>query len=282
MAGVRIVTDSACDLTDDEVGVHGIEVVPLSIRFGDEEYQDRTQLTVEQFYDKMASSSALPETAAPSPGAFEAAFRRQAEAGADAVVCIDLSAGLSATMQSARTAAAALEGELDVRVIDSRSITSGLGTQVLLAAEAASRGASADEVVALVEDLAERTHVIGTLDTLDNLKKGGRIGGAQALLGSLLSIKPVVDISTGVVEEAGKARTRRRALEAVRDKLFEHPDVEHVCVTHGLAPDIDDMLALLAERPPRDQIRVGHIGPVIGTHGGPRVVGVTWLEKKTG
>jgi DegV family protein with EDD domain len=282
MAGVRIVTDSACDLTDEEVSAHGIEVVPLSIRFGDEEYQDRTELTAEQFYDKMASSSALPETAAPSPGAFEAAFRRQAEAGADAVVCIDLSAGLSATMQSARTAAAALEGELDVRVIDSRSITSGLGTQVLLAAEAASRGASADEVVALVEDLAARTHVIGTLDTLDNLKKGGRIGGAQALLGSLLSIKPVVDISTGVVEEAGKARTRRRALEAVRDKLFEHPGAEHVCVTHGLAPDVDDMLALIADRYPRDQIRIGHIGPVIGTHGGPRVVGVTWLEKEQG
>jgi DegV family protein with EDD domain len=282
MAGVRIVTDSACDLTDEEVSAHGIEVVPLSIRFGEEEYQDRTELTVEQFYDKMASSSTLPETAAPSPGAFEAAFRRQAEAGADAVVCIDLSAGLSATMQSARTAAAALEGELDVRVIDSRSITSGLGTQVLLAAEAASRGASADEVVALVEDLAARTHVIGTLDTLDNLKKGGRIGGAQALLGSLLSIKPVVDISTGVVEEAGKARTRRRALEAVRDKLFEHPDAEHVCVTHGLAPDVEDILALIAERHPRDQIRVGHIGPVIGTHGGPRVVGVTWLAAGSG
>jgi DegV family protein with EDD domain len=280
MAGVRIVTDSACDLTDAEVSALGIEVVPLSIRFGDEEYEDRTQLSVEQFYDKMATSSALPETAAPSPGAFEAAFRRQAEAGADTVVCIDLSAGLSATMQSARTAAAALEGELDVRVIDSRSITSGLGTQVLLAAEAAQQGASADDVVALVEDLAARTHVIGTLDTLDNLKKGGRIGGAQALLGSLLSIKPVVDISTGVVEEAGKARTRRRAFEAVRDKLFEHPDAEHVCVTHGLAPDVDDMLALVTERYSRDQIRIGHIGPVIGTHGGPRVVGVTWVEKK--
>lgn len=277
---VRIVTDSSCDLTDEEIAGHSIEVVPLSIRFGDEELEDRTDLTVEAFYERLAKSSVLPETAAPAPGKFEAAFRRQAQAGADAVVCINLSAGLSATMQSAQNAARALDGELDVRVVDSRSITSGLGTQVLLAAAAAADGASVDDVEALVEDLARRTHVVGALDTLDNLKKGGRIGGAQALLGSLLSIKPIVDISTGTVEEAGKARTRRKALQELRDKVFEAGDVEHLCITHGFAPEVDDMLDLLAERYPRDEIRVGHIGPVIGTHGGPRVMGVTWLEPR--
>ena len=275
---VRIVTDSSSDLTDDEVAAHGIEVVPLSIRFGDEEFEDRTDLTVEAFYEKLAAASVLPETAAPAPGKFEAAFRRQAAAGADAVVCINLSSGLSATMQSAQNAAIAMKGELDVRVLDSRSITSGLGTQVVLAAEAAAAGASADDVVALVEQLVARTHVVGALDTLDNLKKGGRIGGAQALLGSLLSIKPIVDISTGEVEEAGKARTRRKALEVLRDKVVEHGAVEHLCVTHGLAPEVDEMLDLLGARYERDKIRVGHIGPVIGTHGGPRVMGVTWLD----
>jgi len=274
---VRIVTDSSCDLTDALVTAHGIEVVPLTIRFGDEELEDRTELSVERFYEKLAASSVLPETAAPAPGKFEAAFRRQAEAGADAVVCINLSAGLSATMQSAQNAARALEGELDVRVIDSRSITSGLGTQVVLAAEAAAGGASADEVVALVEDLAERTHVVGALDTLDNLKKGGRIGNAQALLGSLLSIKPIVDISTGTVEEAGKARTRRKALEVLRDKVASAGAIEHLNVTHGFAPDVEDMLDLLDPIYSRDRIQVGHIGPVIGTHGGPRVMGVTWV-----
>jgi DegV family protein with EDD domain len=273
---VRIVTDSSSDLTDEEVASHGIEVVPLSIRFGDEEFEDRTQLTVEAFYEKLAASAVLPETAAPAPGKFEAAFRRQQAAGADAVVCINLSADLSATMQSAQNAAKGTEG-LDVRVVDSRSITSGLGTQVLLAAEAAEGGASADEVVALVEDLARRTHVVGALDTLDNLKKGGRIGNAQALLGSLLSIKPIVDISTGSVEEAGKARTRKKALEVLRDKIAEAGAIEHLCVTHGLAPEEAEMLDLLAPLYPRDQIRVGHIGPVIGTHGGPRVMGVTWV-----
>jgi len=149
---------------------------------------------------------------------------------------------------------------------------------VLLAAEAAAGGASVDDVVALVEGLSTRTHVVGALDTLDNLKKGGRIGGAQALLGSLLSIKPIVDISSGTVEEAGKARTRRRALEAVRDRVVEAGAIEHLCVTHGFAPDLDDMLRLLAEHHPLESIRVGHIGPVIGTHGGPRVMGVTWVD----
>jgi DegV family protein with EDD domain len=273
---VRIVTDSSADLSTDEVARLGIEVVPLSIRFGDEEYTDGVDLTVEQFYEKLASSADLPETAAPAPGAFEAAFRRQAEAGADAIVCINLSSGLSATYQSAQTAASA--SDLDVRVVDSRSITSGLGTQVTLAAEAAAGGGSADEVVALVESLVGRTHVMGALDTLDNLKKGGRIGGAQALLGSLLSIKPLLDISSGEVAEAGKARTRRKALEWLRDQIFTLPAVEHLCVAHGMAPDLDDMLALLAPRYPADAIRVTTIGPTIGTHGGPRVMGLTWVD----
>jgi DegV family protein with EDD domain len=274
---VRIVTDSSCDLTDDVVAAHGIEVVPLSIRFGSEELEDRTALTVEDFYDRLAASAVLPETAAPAPGRFEQAFRRQAEAGADSIVCINLSAGLSATMQSAENAAQSMRGEMDIRVIDSRSVTSGLGTQVRLAAEAAAGGASTDEVAELVESLVRRTHVFGALDTLENLKKGGRIGGAQALLGSLLAIKPILDLSSGTVEEAGKARTRRKALEALRDKVAEAGNVEQLWVSHGFAPDIDEMLDLLAPLYPRDDIQVGHIGPVIGTHGGPRVMGVTWL-----
>jgi DegV family protein with EDD domain len=274
---VRIVTDSAADLTSSEVEELGVEVVPLSIRFGDKEYTDGVDLTVEEFYAKLASSADLPETAAPSPGAFEEAFRRQAAAGADAVVCINLSSGLSATIQAAQSAATALAGELDVRTADSRSITSGLGTQVRAAAQAARDGADADAVVALVEDLARRTHVVGTLDTLENLKKGGRIGAAQALLGSLLSIKPLIDISSGEVTEAGKARTRRKGLEWLRDKVFEQPDVEHLTIAHGMAPDVDAMLDLLSPRYSRDDIAVTTIGATIGTHAGPRVMGVTWV-----
>jgi DegV family protein with EDD domain len=275
---VRIVTDSAADLPTDEAARLAVEVVPLSIRFGAEEFTDGVDLSVTEFYKKLASSETLPETSAPAPGAFEAAFRRQADAGADVVVCINLSEGLSATIQSARNAAKAVAGDLDVHVIDSRSITSGLGTQVTVAAEAAAGGAGVDEVVALVEGMIPRTHVIGALDTLENLKKGGRIGGAQALLGSLLSIKPLLDISTGEVAEAGKARTRRKALEWLRDQIFAVPEVEHLCVAHGGAPDVDEMLALLAPRYPEDTIQVRTIGATIGTHGGPRVMGLTWVD----
>lgn len=276
MAGVRVVTDSACDLTKERAAELGVEVVPLSIRFGDEEYTDGVDLSVEQFYEKLAQSEALPETAAPSPGAFADAFRKAKAEGADAVVCIDLSSDLSATLQSAQNAAEAVKDDIEVRVVDSRSITAGLGTQVRLAVEAAQAGASLDEVVALVEDLSTRTKVYGCLDTLDNLKKGGRIGGAQHLLGSLLSIKPIVDVSSGAVEEAGKQRTRKKALAYLRDLVFENEDVENLCVYHGAAPDVDEFLDLLADRFPRDQIELGTIGPVIGTHGGPRVIGVTF------
>lgn len=277
MAGVRIVTDSACDLTREEADELGVRIVPLTIRFGDEELTDREQLTVEDFYARMASSAALPETAAPAPGQFEAAFRAAAEDGADAVVCIDLSSQLSATMQSAQNAARALEGELDVRVLDSRSITSGLGTQVIRAAQAAADGASADDITALVEDLSARTRVFGALNTLDNLKKGGRIGGAQAMLGSMLSVKPVVDISTGVVEQAAKPRTRRKSMEWLRDKLFSEGEVDGLCVTDGLADDIAELEAMISSRYGPDQYRRATIGAVIGTHGGPGIVGFTYL-----
>lgn len=274
---VRIVTDSSCDLTAEEVEELGIEIVPLTIRFGDEEFVDRTELDVRSFYRKMAELDVLPETAAPAPGAFETAFRRLADDGADAVVCINLSSKLSATHQSARTAAGSLEGQVDVRAVDSSSITAGLGTQVLHAARAARDGATADEVVAVVEALVPRTRVYGALDTLDNLKKGGRIGGAQAFLGSVLSVKPAIDLSSGEVEEAGKPRTRKKALQWLADQVLAHDRVEDLAIMHAEAPDVDAMLDLLAPRYSRDDIRVGHIGAVIGSHGGPRLVGACFL-----
>jgi DegV family protein with EDD domain len=275
---VRIVTDSSCDLDAAEATQLGVEIVPLSIRFGTEEHTDRVDLAVDEFYAKMAASSVLPETAAPSPGAFEAAFRRQVDAGADAVVCINLSSGLSATMQAAENAATAVKDDVPVHVVDSRSITAGLGTMVRSAAQAAADGADAETVIAIVTDLVPRSRIVGTLDTLENLKKGGRIGGAKALVGSLLSIKPLITFDDGVVAEAGRARTRRKALEWVRDQVFERPDVEHLVVIHSMAPDVDDLLDLLAPRYDRDKIAVTTIGAVIGTHGGARMLGATWVD----
>jgi DegV family protein with EDD domain len=276
MSLVRIVTDSACDLALDHAASLGVEVVPLTIRFGDEEFVDRVELSVDEFYERLARSPQLPETAACSPGQFEEAFRKLADEGASAIVCIDMSSELSATMQSAQLAAKAVEGDVDVRVIDSRSVSLGLGSQVIAAAKAARRGTSVDEIVAMVGDMVGRTRVYGTLDTLENLKKGGRIGNARALLGTLLSFKPGIEVRDGVVHEAGRPRTRRKALHWLDDKVLSLPEVENLYVMHGNAPDLDEFLELLAPRFPRADVRVALVGAVIGTHGGPRVMGVTF------
>lgn len=193
-------------------------------------------------------------------------------------MCINLSGELSATVQSARNAATAVGGDINVRVIDSRSLTGGLGTMVLEAAAAAHRGAGADEIVTMVESMIGRTEIYGALDTLENLKKGGRIGSAKALLGSMLSVKPLIHIGDGAVEEAGKQRTRRRSLEWLRDKLFAEPVVEKLSILHRGAADYDEFLDMIAERYPRDTIRTGKIGAVIGTHGGPGVIGMCYLR----
>lgn len=280
MAGVRIVTDSACDLPEDVVAEHDIEIVPLTIRFGDTEYVDRVELSVEDFYAKLATSEKLPETAAPSPGQFEQTFRKVAGDGADAVVCVTISAALSATMEAAQQAARAVKDEIEVEVVDSAAITAGLGIVVVEAARAAEGGASAGEVAAVARDVSRRHHVIGALDTLENLKKGGRIGGAQAMLGSMLSIKPMLDLSTGVVEEAGKQRTRRKAMAWLRDRAMQLGEVDHLTVCDGGAPDVDEFIEMLAPRYAPDDLRRSPVGAVIGTHGGPRILGLAWVDKE--
>jgi DegV family protein with EDD domain len=277
MAGVHVVTDSSCDLAQHEVDGLKIEIVPLSIRFGNEEFTDRQDLTVDEFYKKMALSDVLPQTACPSPGAFEKAFQRAAEASAGSLICLTISSDLSNTFQSAQTGAAALEGQLPIQVIDSRTVSSGLGTLVLEAAKAAGGDVPGDSVLRRVASLIPRTHVIAALNTLENLKRGGRIGGAKAMMGSMLSIKPLIDIRGGVVKESGKARTRKRAMQMLYDRMVDAGAIEHVAVMHGGAPDIDEFLHLIAPHFPRAALRIGTLGAVIGAHGGSEIIGVSWL-----
>ncbi len=277
---IRIVTDSACDLSDEELTEWGIGLVPLSIRFGDDEFVDRTELSTDEFYRRLASSEHLPETSAPAPGAFVAMFNQMAAEGATGVVCINLSEALSATIQSARTAADSDDVSIDVRVINSKSVTGGLGSICLAAAKAGRDGASADEVVALVEDMRDRTRVYATLDTLENLKKGGRIGGAQAAFGALLSIKPLLDLSSGEVVAAGKQRTRKRALGWVREQLeAAGDDVENLAILHSNAEDMDDFMSSISGISSVASARTNIIGAVIGTHGGPGIIGITYQTK---
>lgn len=278
---IRIVTDSACDLSDEELAQWGIGMVPLSIRFGDEEFTDRTQLSTDEFYRRLGASEVLPETAAPSPGAFVEMFNAMQAEGATGVVCINLSEALSATIQAARTAASSDDVTIDVRVVNSKQLTGGLGSIVLAAAAAAKDGSSADEVVALAEDMSNRTHVYATLDTLENLKKGGRIGGAQAAFGAMLSIKPLLDLSTGEVVAAGRQRTRKRSLAWLHEQLANAgDDIDNLAILHSNAVDIDEFMSSVADIPSVANARTNIIGAVIGTHGGPGIIGITYQQSK--
>ncbi|MFM9011016.1 MAG: DegV family protein [Planctomycetota bacterium] len=277
---VRIVTDSACDLPEAACTELGIEVVPLTIRFGEREYVDRVELSVEAFWREVLASPVLPETAAPSVGAFEETFRRLASEGADGIVCVNLSSKLSATMQSAQLAAKALEGEIEIAVVDSLSASMGEGNLALVGARIAATGAGIAEIVAGIESARERQHVFATVDTLEYLRKGGRIGGAQAMLGSVLSIKPVVAVLDGLVQPIGKVRTRSKALQAVLERVPTEPgSIESVCVLHAMAPEIDSFVADLQGIIGDVDVLVGTIGPVVGVHTGPRVLGLAYIQR---
>jgi len=274
--GIRVVTDSAADLPKGRADELGIEVVPLTFRFGSDEFVDGRDLTAQQFWQRCDASPTLPETAAPSPGQFEEAFRRLANDGADGIVCVHLSAGLSATGQAAELGAKAIADAVPVRVIDSRSVSLGQGQIAMGAATAAAGGASLDEVSAVVDDLVARTRLYASLDTLDNLKKGGRIGGAKAMVATMLSFKPVIAVNGGHVEEEAKPRTRTRSLNHLIELVRAAGAVEHLAVVHSEAPDLEEFLDRIGEVFPRHDILVGDVGGVIGTHAGRGAIGVTF------
>jgi DegV family protein with EDD domain len=277
MGGIKIVTDSASDLAPDLAEQHDIRVVPLTIRFGDTEFLDRRDLTPDEFWSRCASSPVLPETAAPSPGAFQQAFQEAADAGYDGIVCICLSAAVSATFQSASAAAESLGGKFPVRVIDSRSITMGEGLQALAAARMSADGKGLEDVALLTQDLVARTRFFGAIDTLEYLKKGGRISGGRALLGSLLSFKPIIEIRDGVVEAESRQRTRTRSLQYLVNKVRQYEHIEQLAVLDAAAPDIENFRTLMAEVFPREDTILSDVGPIIGAHSGPGAVGVTFL-----
>jgi len=279
---VRIVTDSSCDLPQPLCDELGIDVVPLTVRFGAEELLDRKEITTEQFWPRLSSSTVLPETAAPSVGAFHETFKALADTGADGIVCINISSKLSATMQSAQIAADRLgeerSGAFPIAVVDSESASMGIGVHVLHAARRAREGADVETIVREVEERRTRTRLYFTIDTLEFLRRGGRIGGAQALLGSVLSIKPVLTMQHGVIEPVAKVRTRSKALRYLIDKAKETP-VEELAVLHANAGDIDEFCTTLEPLASREEMIVSTIGPVVGVHAGPGTIGIVWLER---
>jgi DegV family protein with EDD domain len=278
MARIRVLSDSACDVPEEIARDLDIDIVSLSIRFGDEEFRDRVDLTPKEFWAKCKKSKTLPETAAPSPGAFQAAYERAKSDGYDGVLVLTLSAALSATYQSAVLASEAAASLIPVRVVDTKAVSMAQGLMAIELAEQARQGLSLDELEQRAQALTSKVGVVAMLDTLEHLVKGGRVGGARALLGQVLSIKPLLELKDGVVAEAGRQRTRAKALTAIAEMAKSHAPLRRLALVHGDSSEVKTLEALAAGIATEFPIVVTDMGPVVGTHGGPGIIALCWVE----
>jgi DegV family protein with EDD domain len=276
---IRIVTDSSCDLPSEVVEQHRVSVVPLTIRFGDEEFIDGVELSADGFWERVAAAADLPETATPPAGRFHDVFRSLVSEGADGIVAICLSSELSGTVQAARLAAENSTAGIPIRVVDSRSVSLGLGMSVVAAAGRSAGGGTIDAVEETARDAAGRTNLLAVLDTLDHLKRGGRIGGAAALVGEVLKVKPLITLRDGAVTAAGRIRTRKRAVGALLDHLAGLPgSIEAAGVIHSGHEEVGRIAEALATMVGEEPM-VARLGPVVGTHAGPGVLGVVYRTR---
>jgi DegV family protein with EDD domain len=271
MGRVAVVTDSASDLSLARAAASGITIVPLFVRFGDREYRCGTEMAPDAFWDAMLAPGApLPTTAAASAGDFKAAYEALFADGADAIVCVTVGGKLSATQKSARIARDMLPGH-EIHVVDSDSASIGVALLALLGARMAATGADAASIAAELRRRVPHLGLFVALDTLEYLKRGGRISGARAAVGTILSMKPIITVRDGEVIQAERVRTRSKARARVVDLLTEHP-VEVVGLLDGPGVDVGDLRdAILARMPGSDPDRVivETMGPSIGPHVGP-------------
>ncbi len=280
MTKIRVVCDSASDLPQGELDRLQITMVSLSIRFGDEEFVDRVTLSIEDFWRRCAQSRTLPETSAPAPGTFRAAFESAAAEGCTGVVVISLSSALSGTYQSALVAAESVANVIDVRVVDSLAVSMAQGLLAIDVAERALEGASLDELEQHALAQRSRVGVVAMLDTLDHLIKGGRVGGAKALIGQVLSIKPLLELRDGVVAEAGRQRTTSRAMASIAATAQSHAPLRRLALIHAQSNQVATLSALVTNIGTEFPMLVADMGPTVGTHGGPGLIGLTWLEAR--
>ncbi len=273
---VRIVTDSTADLTPEQQRAAGITVVPLNVHFGDQVFRDHVDLTTDEFFRRLKASSQLPRTSQPSVGAFEAAYRKLLEGG-DEIVSVHLSSKVSGTFNSALMAAQSVgDGKIDV--VDSLSTSMALGFMALEAANLARAGRDRQTVAECLRGLVAKARVICVVDTLTYLERGGRIGKARALLGSLLNVKPILQLKDGEVVPLGRARGRPQALNRLVELLERDGKVSRLAIMHGAArADAEQLRERVASTYPGVDIQLTEIGAVLGTHTGPGVIGFTYL-----
>jgi len=277
---VRIVTDSTSDLTGEIARALSITVVPLYVNFGNESYQDNVDLTTDEFYRKLASSAILPTTSSPSPGSFADVYDRLVEE-TDEILTITISSKLSASYKTAVDGARLRKRKCRVEIIDSLSAIVGLGLIVISAAKAAQAGYSLDEVIRVTKSSMQRVEFRIAFDTLEYLRRGGRIGAAQAFLGSMLKVNPILTIKDGMTEGVARLRSRVRAMDYLYDFAKSFADIEEMAIEDADTPeDVENLVDRLSVRFPRERIYRMKVSPVIGTHVGPRVIGLGILPRE--
>ncbi len=279
---IKLVTDTTASLPQHILDEFDIPLVPQYVHFGEETYLDSFEMTPEQFYAKQAAAADLPKTSAPPIGDFLPIFKRLVEEDPTApILCIHPSAEVSGTVRSCRAAAAGFP-DAKIRIFDSRSVSVALGLMVWEAACMAQDGAGIDDILACLGHMRDNMQVFFVVDTLEYLAKGGRIGRAAHLLGSLLDIRPILTLVNGVVESHSKARTRHRSLALMRDMVIEGAGQKpglRLGVAHGMCEDearpfADELCSILHP----ERLLFSEIGPSIGVHTGPRVLAVCWVH----
>jgi len=277
---VRILTDSVADLPPHVARELGITVIPILIRFGEVVYRDGMDLTADEFYEKLKHSKTLPVTSVPSPGTFAEAYDKLAEE-ADEILAIILSSKLSGTYDVAVQSVELMKRKCRVKVVDSQWATMAQGFIVMAAAKAARAGADLDGVTAIVQRNIPRVDFRAAFDTLEYLKRGGRIGRAQAFLGSILNVNPIITLRDGVVEPAGRTRSRAKAIDNLYNFAMSFSHIEEIAVEDTACPDDAEMLVeRLSSKFPKERIYRSKMTPAIGTHTGPGLLLVAILGDK--
>ena len=276
---VKLVTDSVSDLPPEVAKDMGITVVPLNVHFGTETYKDGVELTAEEFYHKLENSSALPTTSAPGPGLFAEVFDKLAEK-CNEILAVFLSRKFSATYEVALQGIKLMRRKCQVEVVDSTLGIMGQGLLVVEAAKRALAGASLSELVDVVSETIPRIHIRVTLDTLKYLTMGGRIGKAQALLGSVLKVNPILGIKDGEAFPFARVRSRAQATEWLYKFATNFDRVRALAVEYGTnAAEARALAKRITPVFPKVPLYISNVGPVIGTHTGPNVLSVTVLEE---
>lgn len=275
---VKIVTDSLSDITGNLTAELGVTVVPLYVRFGESIYRDRVEISSDEFYRRLINESAFPSTTQPTPHDFLVEFEKLAKE-TDEILVITVSSKLSGTYQSALQAKELMKGKARIEVIDSLSVAMGFGLIIASVVEAVKSGANLAEAAALARQSVPKSHLIAYFDTLKYLARGGRIGKAQGLLGSMLSVKPLLTIREGEMAPLTRVRSFHAALDYVFNAVSSIPKIKLLAVEHSTSlENAEKMVERLNSIYPRERIYRSVISPVIGTYAGPDAMAISILE----